>query len=365
MDYQFLEYVPEFKTQIAELRGRTFGGDTSFNTKYFEWKYEQNPYLVEPSFYVVLCGGQVVATRGFYGNQWHAGHKGKALIIPTSGDLAVDVDHRRSGLGYRMQVFATEKMVEKGHPMLMNLSANNASRKLQMRSGYQRVARYNTFQRGSLPRQGAMRSLASRAYRRLKRTIGVNIARTPFRKFDAWAAQTKPPIVGSTQPRYAEMSALVSRSSEGSEIKLMRDETFYRWRLSNPAANYRFIYYESDDGDLNGFVILQQSRVSQRTTIIDWEFAEPSAWINVAAAAIESKLANIVLTSTHFSDYRKRALADLGFRMETPPDTVDIPAPGMLLHAPVSHSGAEAQLGGSRVFDADSWDIRMIASDAF
>ena len=73
MTYRFVEYSPEYKEQISALRSRTFGGDLAFNTGYFEWKYEQNPYLEEPHFYLALNGEEVVAMRGFYGSRWQVG----------------------------------------------------------------------------------------------------------------------------------------------------------------------------------------------------------------------------------------------------------------------------------------------------
>ena len=54
IDYEIVGYSTAFKTQIIELRRRVFGGSAEFNVKYFEWKYEQNPYLDGPLFHLAV-----------------------------------------------------------------------------------------------------------------------------------------------------------------------------------------------------------------------------------------------------------------------------------------------------------------------
>jgi GNAT superfamily N-acetyltransferase len=371
MTYRFEEYSPEYKAQIAALRSRTWGGDLAFSIDYFEWKYEQNPYLTEPHFYVALHEEAVVGMRGFYGSRWQAGQESESWLIPIGGDLAVDLDHRRHKVAARMLAFITEDMARKGYAYLMNLSANTSSRRLQIQSKYPRVAPFRTFQRGK-PRTTLLargyrriqRTLLARGYRRIQRTLIRHRSVVPFRRFDNWAANSRGPIIGASAPRISEMGELVLRCGDKSRIHLVRDAAFYQWRFMNPACDYRFIFFE-DSRSLEGFLVLQSPKAGGWTTIIDWEASTPAIWTELVAAAIKSNAKQLKITSTAFTDGQIQSLQSLGFEPLVEPDSTDNPAPGMLLHISSDHDADDPDVGGLRVLDANSWDIRMIASDAY
>jgi GNAT superfamily N-acetyltransferase len=341
------------------LRSRIFGGNLEFNTEYFEWKYERNPYLKEPHFYVAFHDEEVVAMRGFYGSRWQVEQESESLVIPIGGDLAVDLDHRRQKLASRMLTYITKNMESKGYPYLMNLSANPSSRRLQIRSGYPRVAPFRTFQLGN-PRT----TLYSSGYQRAKRILFGDRSTATFRRFDRWTAKTKGSIIGASEPRIYEMGELGLRCGDKSRIHLIRDATFYRWRFMNPASDYRFIFYEGSRS-LEGFLVLQSAKVGGWTTIIDWETSTPAMWTKLINAAVKSNPKCLRITSTMFTEGQVQPLQNLGFEPLVEPGNTDIPDPGMLLHLSSGNDVDGPRFDGLRVLDANSWDIRIIASDRF
>lgn len=360
MTYRFAEYSPEYMSRIAELRSRVFGGDHAFSTEYFEWKYERNPYIAVPHFYVALHEDDVVAMRGFYGSRWQAGQQSGSLLIPIGGDLAVDLDHRRHKLASRLVTFITEHMTTRGYTFLMNLSANSSSRRLQIRARYPRVAAYRTFRYGA-PRTNRL----TRVLQRAKRALVGRHREAPFQRFDSWAAGSGGPILGASQARASQMGDLVLRYADNSRIRLVRDAEFYRWRFMNPASEYRFIYHFDDSGGLNGFLVLQSAKGGGWTTIIDWETSTPAVWNVLVNAATMSNPKRLKITSTAFTEDQVHSLHRLGFSLLVEPDSPSNPAPGMLLHVPSNYNAGDPKINDLRVLDASSWDIRMIASDAF
>ncbi len=70
MEYELLKYRPELKEQILKLQTHLWSlwsPDLALNRAYFEWKYDQNPYIDQPLIYVALCNGEVVGMRGLMG----------------------------------------------------------------------------------------------------------------------------------------------------------------------------------------------------------------------------------------------------------------------------------------------------------
>jgi len=132
----------------------------------------------------------------------------------------------------------------------------------------------------------------------------------------------------------------------------------------SPVVDYRFLFRE-DSGSLNGFLVLQSAKDGGWTTIIDWETSTPDIWTELIIAAIESNPVNLKITSTRFTDGQMQFLQSHGFELEVEPDSIDIPAAGMLLHVSSGYDADDPHLGGLRMLDMKSWDIRRIASDQY
>jgi len=341
------------------LRSRVFGGTQAFGVKYFEWKYEQNPYLKDqPLFYLALHEENVVGMLGAYGSQWQAGRSQKSWIIPCSGEFAVDPDHQRRGLGQRLSAYKSEDTARKGYKYSMHLSANRSSLLLQPKLQFERLATYHSFRRGNA------RTLLARGRRKLKRLIGNRRFKTPFRKFDIWAARSSGSVFGALEPRISEMSELVSRYCSESATRHVRDTCFYRWRFADPSSVYRFIFYEQG-GSMAGFFVLHQSTSGGRTTIVDWETSTQDVWSKLLHAAVESNGHNLVITCTAFSEGQTQTLLRMGF--ESVPDlyTAANPPPGIFLWELASSGTVDGDLDFRGSPSSNKLGVRMICSDAF
>ena len=305
MSYNITEYSPRFKNQVAALRSRIFGGSEAFSVGYFEWKYEQNPYIGEPLFCVALLDGNVVGMVGAYGTEWRAGRSGNSHIIPCGGELGVDQEHQRHGLGRGLIDYLWDDARKKGYKYAMHLGSGPSSLRLKTGLQFDCLATYKSFQRNSI------RMLIARGCRKLNSLLGYRLG-VPFHNFDAWVERSSGSVYGALAPRLAEMSELVSHCCSKSATRHVRDARFYRWRFADPRSVYRFIFCEQG-GSMAGFLVLHQFPSGGWTTVVDWEASTHAAWCQLLEAAMESKVHNLRITAPAFSEEQTQALLRMGF----------------------------------------------------
>ena len=90
--------------------------------RYFEWKYEENPYFREPVLFVAVdAEGRVVGTRGFCGSRWHTPEE--AVVIPCAEDFTIADQHRNAGLATAVMRTAFDDLEHRGYPYVMSASA--------------------------------------------------------------------------------------------------------------------------------------------------------------------------------------------------------------------------------------------------
>ena len=362
MSYEFVKYSPSFKAQVVSLRSRVFGGTESFNAAYFEWKYEQNPYLGQPHLCLALDNGRVIGMRGAYGCRWGVGGAAGSIVIPSGGDFAVDVEHRGRGLGPKILVNQLKFLAAEGFKYVFSMSAGRTTRLLQLRCRWKRAATYQTWCR---ERTNSRPSLFVRGRRKLRRILRGRSPDTPFRRFDSWAATASGSLHGTSEALIAEMSKLVGRCGKDSRIEQVRDASYYQWRLAFPqtADSYRFIFYEQG-GSVEGFFVLLRPTSNVPLKIIDWATSSPSIWAELVHATVDNNHEPIEIACTAFSPEQVRLLSQLDFKLIVEPDSRINPAPGVFLRALPDPERDEWSLGGNPLFDENSWNMRMIFSDA-
>ena len=59
--YEVVRYNPSFQDQVLLLQRHLLGDDPERNRKYFEWKYEHNPFTEDPLVYLAVHRDRVVA----------------------------------------------------------------------------------------------------------------------------------------------------------------------------------------------------------------------------------------------------------------------------------------------------------------
>ncbi len=85
--YEIVSYHSAHKGQVAELQSHLWTRDASLAARYFEWKYEENPYLKKPLIYLAFQGSELVGMRGFYGAQWELGRPREVCSVLVADDL--------------------------------------------------------------------------------------------------------------------------------------------------------------------------------------------------------------------------------------------------------------------------------------
>ena len=128
MNYEIVEYTPEFKSQVLQLQTYLWGREMSANADYLKWKYEQNPYVERPLIHLALCSGKVVGMRGVYGAKWQIGHPSEIFHAPCVGALVIAPEHRCRGLFTNIISAGVKTLGVRGYPYVFNLSANSVTR---------------------------------------------------------------------------------------------------------------------------------------------------------------------------------------------------------------------------------------------
>jgi GNAT superfamily N-acetyltransferase len=369
--YEFRQYSRQYLPQIADLGSRIFGGQPDDFAAYIKWKYERNPYIDEPIVPLALVNDRVVGVLGMYGSCWRFGNS-KPYKIPVGADFVVDVGHRGRWVAQRLFVASTEVLVERGFDYAFSLSANLLTRRMRFRAGSVRAATYHTYSRivSSPIKRSIARATAAlpTPVQRVIRGAGsmskLRGGFNPFRKFDRWHPSSKQNITSTAEPRIRQMSELVSRYFEPSLFRHVRDEQYYEWRLQNPRALYRYLYFESASG-LEGFIVLHQSVLGGTVTIVDWAASGIKVWAALLSAVVSSGITDLQIISTGFSTAQQDVLAQLGFTLLREVETDRQPAPGLLIDARQTAENDSWLLDGENIIDPNRWDMRMIFSDAY
>ncbi len=93
-EYTVVAYTPDYKENVLSLASYVWSTNPTLNLSYLKWKYESNPYMTAPVFYLALHKGQAVGMRGLMGSQWESGDE--SFTLPCFGDSAtVPEGHRR------------------------------------------------------------------------------------------------------------------------------------------------------------------------------------------------------------------------------------------------------------------------------
>ena len=254
------------------------------------------------------------------------------------------------------------------------MSANRTTRLLQLRSGWRRVAKYLWFRKGDFPTAEAPRrrknvspprpSLVARAQGMAERLVRRRTAKARFHGFDERVASMPPEFSVSATPRIADMAELVSQRREPARRQHLRDETYYRWRYSNPMSSYRFVSYGGSGNGSEGFFVLQQQKPMGPVTIVDWETSSPALWMELLRAIVDATPDPLQIGSTTFSDEQLDSLDRPAFAPDPTIDTRTHPAPGIFIRS-LSACDEDESSGSYPQLDSDHWDIRLICSDAY
>ena len=392
--YTFEVFEPGLLDQVARLRQEMWGGSRSDNVAYLNWRYLANPYLADPLIHVARHQGRVVGMRAMYGTSWVFPGLDHPQVLPCGADTGISPEHRDTGLFSDLTDFAIADVKHRGFRFAINMSATPANLVTSiMTMGWRKVASYEPLIWSSEPLTAAVPSEATGGatfadhplVQRLKRSNWLaNAARqtrtvrrnafgtSPFAELDNHLrhAAKDSSIEITSEPRPRLMATLADRFDDPERIHHLRDETYFARRYGNPLATSRLSPYRVlrrflflDTGDAAGYAVLQGDPGGTRVNLVDWAGAEEtfSELIRVVIALVKPKQLGIWGTTLPIPF--KQRLDHSDFR----PD-VSQPATrreGFIVKALVDNETEPWAMGGNRLLDIASWDLRMIQSDAF
>lgn len=345
-EYTVVAYTPDYKENVLSLASYVWSTNPTLNLSYLKWKYESNPYMTAPVFYLALHKGQAVGMRGLMGSQWESGDE--SFTLPCFGDSATVPEHRRRGLMKRITQAALEHIGAEHHTYAISLSAGKATRRAFLGNGAMMVDMPVTYTRD-------WNGVESRASKGL-------IPNEP--RLSHERVQVSRNVWLDGRPRPQAMARLVEQLPRDGRIRHARDEVYFSWRFDNPLCRYWFLYRETS-GELEGYLVLQKSRKSKLEflyNVVDCEALEPSTLPELLRAALSlGGAGRINVWPNTLTGNLSDTLRDLGFYVRRDAFVYRILV-GLTSGTQVP---AEWRLGSRRLCDPANWDMRMIYSDNY
>jgi GNAT superfamily N-acetyltransferase len=383
-DYRIVPYRPEYKAQVIEFQKDLWSPNAELNEAYLDWKHLRNPYVSEPLIYLALCGNNVVGMRGFFAARWQFGSSRETLVIPCAADMLIAPDHRNRSLMTLIMKAALKDLAQKGHTYAFSMSAGSMTLVSQMAMGWRSIGSLQPKQRIVPARQSfpGVRTLLRKSprvvsvYRWLRRpgqTAASDAARqSPANHFDVFDSRSdqRSHRVGThvsiqKAPRPADMAELVARLEDDGRIRHVEDEPYFAWRFQNPRSRYRFLFW--DDGRLEGYLVLQATPLPwmPHINLVAWEATTERACADLLQTAIELVGRETLFTwSATLGESEQLILDAAGFTRVVQTITQH---PATVLVRSIRDEMLDQKwlVGGRRLLDLGSWDLRMIYSDGF
>jgi len=137
--YEIVRYDPGLKEQIARLQRHLWSGGVRLNTAYFEWKYEENPFIKVPLLHLALGAGRVIGMRGMFGSCWEVGSPSRRVLVPCADDFVIDPEHRNHGIGGAIMRAAVEDAALSDYEYAFSLSAGPVTLAAVLVAGWRAV----------------------------------------------------------------------------------------------------------------------------------------------------------------------------------------------------------------------------------
>ena len=381
-EYEIIPYDSKFRSETLELLTPLWGANLEANSRYFDWKYQQNPYSRKPLMYLALDGGNVVGTDSYFVSCWETGKGRKRYHCVHGCDAVVHPAHRGRGLHKRIKAVAMDYLKTSEYELEITMASNEITESHNIKAGGLSVAELKRLRWKMSENGGRLRSLgrlvpgAGLIYRCFrgkaddgKRGSMSSAKARPFSILDAnfvrYGTFGHSKISLAAEPRPESMALLVSRMNRGGQIKHVRDKEFYSWRYRNPSSVYRFLYLEKGGGDLQGFVVVQLPASGTFTAgfIVDWEASTREVFSELLGALIRyGGFSLLEIWAITLRTEEANSLKKLGFSAkETADARVFYPH---LLVLPLRDPGC-CRLEKQDFVDIHNWDLRPIYSDSY
>ena len=374
--HEIVRYDPGLKEQIARLQRHLWSADVRLNTAYFEWKYEENPFIKVPLLHLALSAGRVIGMRGMFGSCWEVGSPSRRVLVPCADDFVIDPEHRNHGVSWAIMRAAVEDAALSDYEYAFSLSAGPVTLAASIVAGWRAVGSMRPARRTSagarfvnriaarLRKAPVLWRYANPLVRAHHRGVG-----GPFRALDRRARRTggrsSAAVRVEAAPRADAMADVVARLGHDGRLRHVRDETYLRWRYRDPLHEYRFLVQGADR--LRGYLVLQAHRAEPERgiRIVDWEATTPEIRMDLLRAALEwGRFPELIVWSATLPSETDGPLTALGFVPTSSGSQFRGVATTMIRPVGRAPAGAEPILEGQRLLDLAGWDMRMIYSMA-
>ena len=363
MSYAFIEYTADYHEAVIDLQRHLWGPDPATNAAYFNWKYQQNPYLPDPIISLALHEGRPVGMRGAWGACWKLEAGQDPVIIPCAGDTVVAPDHRGRGLLRGLNRSLLKALEQKGFPYVLNLSASKPVLHGSIKDGWRSVAHYDELSRTRpiLKRSWARKVLyvfRKRTPKVLRQALESGLTRSARSALPAGVEMT-------AMPRSKAMARLVKRVEPPDAICHVRNQEYFSWRYGCPLSNYRFLY--SGSQTLDGFMVLQTKPSNPRgTNIVDWEVENASVFDKLIRVAIRvAGIDDPRIWSASMSAPIKSVLDECGFEVARYRLNEGYQRSLIMKETGVNGAGKETRVAPDPFTGEKAWNLRMIFSDDY
>jgi len=371
---EIVPFDPSLKDELVEFRRRTYETGFPESRDYLEWKYEQNPYIQGPIYYIARAGGRIIGMRGIYGTCWEHDRALQATVLPCADDWAVEAEYRNRGVASAIMREAVEDLARRGYEYVINTSGGRITVVASLAAGWRSATALEPVVRRSRNEQMRYkvrtRLRGVRGAWRYIRSNSANIrsSEEPFRRIDQMEpVRGRLPgsmIVASAEPRVDAMAEFVARLPYDGRIRHVRGKRYLTWRYQNPIREHRFLYHERD-GRLDGFLVLARWPDCQLPTlpfhIVDWEGTDSEVRADLLRAAVTTaEFSELGMWTAGLSDASRAVLNEAGF-VKTDLDQRERGLPCVL----VKKLGRDAPptswlFGDGPILDSKRWDMRMI-----
>lgn len=327
---------------------------------WFDWKYENNPYVDHVPMIVATTEDQLVGARPFFALPVSLGDGESTVLQP--GDTMVHPEHRRNGLFTRM----TERAIERyrgEYPLFFNFP-NHLSRPGYLNLDWKIVTERPSYYRINRPRNVA-RARTDRASIRLASLIAspfasgyhsLRDARTPTS--DAFEISTTTDVPSVTLDQ-------LYKTHIPEAIHATRDNAFYTWRYSNPDWTYKTYIAKRQNIPVAAIVTGTAETTRSTTTVL----TDVAPLINPDSAALTTLISRILsdhqqtdLFAAPHQGIPGSILNQFGFHPDSAFPLSRLTA--QTTHVVRSLSG-EWSLNGFDLTDPENWLLTFAEKDTF
>jgi len=204
---------------------------TRHTPEWFQWRFQENPYVDHVPVFVATTDGDVVATRPFFVLPMSIG--GTETLALLTVDTMVHPDHRRQGL-FTALTEASIQWYARREPTFVFNQPTTAARPGFLNLGWHELTPSVNFHR--IQRPGALMAKHVESDQRVpwhlppvvrSLATAVRDLSDVLRDGDASAVRERPDV-------HPEVLSSLYHRRKPDAIHAVRDEAYYRWRFASP-----------------------------------------------------------------------------------------------------------------------------------